>query len=179
MCADTNDLIHDFGLDVATPECSPLTTAWRATMQLREDIAEVLPYLNASLENCDYYHDVRTLLWQEEGRKFSFSPSEIAFAPVGDREEAQAVADRIVGLVNAVWGRRHEIEPSIEGKRPPPNTLDIYRLLPRTNCRECGYATCMAFASGLRVEEAEMAQCPPLSEQSYAENRQGLRLLFE
>lgn len=179
MCADANDLIRDFELDVATPECSPLTTAWRATVQLREDIAEVLPYLNTWLENCDYYHGVRTLLWQEEGRKYSFSPREIVIAPVEDREKAQALADRIVGVVNDVWGRRHEIKPSLDGKRPPPNTLDVYRLLPRTNCKECGYATCMAFAAGLREGKTQMAQCPPLSEQSFAESRHGLHLLFE
>ncbi|MDD4894793.1 MAG: (Fe-S)-binding protein, partial [Candidatus Omnitrophica bacterium] len=27
--------------------------------------------------------------------------------------------------------------------------LDIYKLLPKTNCRECGFVTCLAFAMQL------------------------------
>jgi ArsR family metal-binding transcriptional regulator len=156
-----------------------MTPLWRATLHLEDDIAEALPYLNASLENGDYYHSSRIFLWDDGGRRVSFGSREIAVAPVQDRAEAQAVADRIVGIVNEIWGRRHEIAPSFEGKRPPPNTLDIYRLLPGTNCKECGFATCMAFASDLREGKAELAQCPPLSEESFAEGREKLLLLFE
>ena len=57
--------------------------------------------------------------------------------------------------------------------------IEIFKQLPKTNCKECGYATCMAFAAGLREGETEMAQCPPLSEQSFAESRHGLLRLFE
>jgi CO dehydrogenase/acetyl-CoA synthase gamma subunit (corrinoid Fe-S protein) len=81
-------------------------------------------------------------------------------------------------MVNDVWSRRNHIEPSFEGRRPPPNTLDIYRLLPRTNCKECGRPTCMAFASDLREGKAELAQCPALSEESFAESREELLRLF-
>ena len=179
MSADADVLIDSFELEVATPECSPLTTFWRATVRLQDDITEVLPYLNASLESGDYYHGARTLVWTDDERKYSFGPREIAIAPVADRREAEAVAERVVGMVNDIWGRRHEIEPRVEGRRSPPNTLDIYRLLPRTNCKECGCPTCMAFASGLREGQRELAQCPPLAEESFAESRERLQQLFE
>jgi len=175
MSAEANRLILGYRLDVTTPDCVPETTLWRADMYLDGDIGEVLPYLNASLEHCNYDHDTKVLLWDAQGRRYAFRPYEIAIAPVEDREDAKAVADTVVDMINDIWNRRHAIEPSLEGKRQPPNLLDIYKLLPRTNCKECGLLTCMAYASDLREGKAELAQCPQLSRPQYAENLLKLR----
>ncbi|MFB0568210.1 MAG: acetyl-CoA decarbonylase/synthase complex subunit gamma [Nitrososphaeria archaeon] len=40
--------------------------------------------------------------------------------------------------------------------------IDIYGLLPRTNCKECGEANCMAFAVKLVNKETELRLCTPL-----------------
>ncbi|MDD1676535.1 MAG: acetyl-CoA decarbonylase/synthase complex subunit gamma, partial [Methanomicrobiales archaeon] len=45
--------------------------------------------------------------------------------------------------------------------------IDVYRLLPRTNCQECGEANCMAFATRLVNGEFTIADCPPLSTAEY------------
>jgi len=42
--------------------------------------------------------------------------------------------------------------------------LDIYKLLPKTNCRECGFATCLAFAMQLAKKSVSIDKCPFLSE---------------
>jgi len=47
--------------------------------------------------------------------------------------------------------------------------IDVYELLPRTNCEGCGEKTCMAFASKLVNREATMEGCPPLLEKKYEE----------
>jgi acetyl-CoA decarbonylase/synthase complex subunit gamma len=44
--------------------------------------------------------------------------------------------------------------------------MQIYRLLPRTNCKECGYPTCLAFAMKLAAKQADLADCPYVSEES-------------
>ncbi|MFH1339413.1 MAG: acetyl-CoA decarbonylase/synthase complex subunit gamma [Candidatus Omnitrophota bacterium] len=44
--------------------------------------------------------------------------------------------------------------------------LDIYKLLPKTNCRECGFATCLAFAMQLAKRQVEAVKCPYLSEEA-------------
>ncbi len=38
--------------------------------------------------------------------------------------------------------------------------LDIYKLLPKTNCKECGFATCLAFAIALAQKKASLDKCP-------------------
>ncbi len=47
---------------------------------------------------------------------------------------------------------------------------EVYQYLPRTNCGECGEATCMAFAVKLVNREAFLHQCPPLTRPEYKEN---------
>lgn len=45
--------------------------------------------------------------------------------------------------------------------------IDVYRLLPRTNCRECGEPNCMAFATRVVNGELTIEACPPLGKEEY------------
>ena len=47
--------------------------------------------------------------------------------------------------------------------------LDIFKLLPKTNCKKCGCPTCLAFAMKLAQKQASLDQCPDVSEKSKAE----------
>ncbi len=44
--------------------------------------------------------------------------------------------------------------------------LQIQKLLPKTNCKECGSNTCLAFAMKLAAKKAELAQCPYASDEA-------------
>ena len=44
--------------------------------------------------------------------------------------------------------------------------LQIFKLLPKTNCGECGVPTCMAFAMKLAAMNADLAACPYASEEA-------------
>lgn len=44
--------------------------------------------------------------------------------------------------------------------------LDIYKLLPKTNCRECGFVTCLAFAMQLAKKTVSIDKCPYLSQEA-------------
>lgn len=44
--------------------------------------------------------------------------------------------------------------------------LQIFKLLPKTNCGECGIPTCMAFAMKLAAKNADLAACPYASEEA-------------
>ena len=47
-----------------------------------------------------------------------------------------------------------------------PSGLEIFKLLPKTNCGECGVPTCMAFAMKLAQKKAELGECPHASEEA-------------
>jgi len=44
--------------------------------------------------------------------------------------------------------------------------LAIFKLLPKTNCKECGVPTCMAFAMALASGKATLEQCPYVSDEA-------------
>jgi len=172
------NLITEYTIEIATPECFPETEVFRTRLHLKNDIREVLPYLNAALKNTDYYHDTAVLLWENNCRRYAFRPLEIAIAPITDRKEAEALAKNIVSEINDIWNRRHELKPDYEGRKALPSVLEIYKLLPRTNCKECGYATCMAYASAFREGKAELSDCIPLQQVPYSVNRECVQRLF-
>ena len=47
--------------------------------------------------------------------------------------------------------------------------MDIYKLLPKTNCEDCGEASCMAFATKLSEKEAQLDLCTELDPEAFAE----------
>jgi acetyl-CoA decarbonylase/synthase complex subunit gamma len=46
--------------------------------------------------------------------------------------------------------------------------LEIYKLLPKTNCKECGFPTCLAFAMKLAAKQADLSACPTISDEAKA-----------
>jgi len=44
--------------------------------------------------------------------------------------------------------------------------IQIYKLLPQTNCKECGFPTCLAFAMKLAAKQVELSACPYVSDES-------------
>jgi acetyl-CoA decarbonylase/synthase complex subunit gamma len=50
----------------------------------------------------------------------------------------------------------------------PLTGLQVFKLLPNTNCRECGYPTCLAFAMKLAAGKESLAKCPYASPEACA-----------
>jgi acetyl-CoA decarbonylase/synthase complex subunit gamma len=46
--------------------------------------------------------------------------------------------------------------------------LDIYKLLPKTNCKDCGFTTCLAFAMALAQKKTSLDKCPHVTAQAKA-----------
>jgi acetyl-CoA decarbonylase/synthase complex subunit gamma len=44
--------------------------------------------------------------------------------------------------------------------------VQIFKLLPKTNCKKCGFPTCLAFAMKLAQGGVELSKCPDVSEEA-------------
>jgi len=44
--------------------------------------------------------------------------------------------------------------------------IQIYKMLPQTNCKDCGFPTCLAFAMKLAAKQAELDKCPHVSDEA-------------
>jgi hypothetical protein len=48
----------------------------------------------------------------------------------------------------------------------PKNAMEIFQLLDKSNCRECGEKTCLAFAGAVFTGHKKLAQCPRLDQEA-------------
>ncbi len=170
-------LIERYDLKVYTPPCDPGAERFSAFAELAVDISEVLPYLNATLRGAIYHRTAKALTWKKGGHAIAFHASQIATSNVEDYEAAVAEIDSLIDLVNRTWERRGEITPDYEARQRAP-LMPVYRLLPQTNCKQCGEPTCYSFAIKLVASQKKLADCPPLHKPPHAEQLAALQDLI-
>ncbi len=135
----------------------------RLIAHLSGDLAPAMPYLNAEMRQGSFNAEAAIFTFMEGYRMVSLYGRRIALAKADELVDAWRSLEAIRCRVNDVWARRAQIEPSYE-KRAKPPALEIYFRLPRTNCRQCGQKTCMAFAMCLWSGQARLSQCRPVFE---------------
>lgn len=161
-------LIADYVLKMATSDCNHSAETVNAFADLANDMSEVFPYLNAVLKRARFSPRVPALAFDLEDRRIVLRPRQIAISRLRDEDEARQVLDWLLEMINRTWERRADIEPSYQAAKEP-GLMEVYRLLPGSNCRVCGEATCMAFAAKLVREEAELVDCQPLFTDEHAQ----------
>jgi ArsR family metal-binding transcriptional regulator len=163
-------LIEKYDLEVFTPPCEPGAERFSAIARLTTDVRAVLPYLNATLRGAVYNPGAPALTWKKAGHNIAFHPYQIAVSNVPDRDAAVQEIEGLIKVVNRTWERRAEIEPSYQVRRRP-GMMEVYKLLPRTNCKACGDVSCFVFANKLVAGQVRWEDCPVLSETQYAEQQ--------
>jgi len=169
-------LLHKYDLKIVLSDCNPSSLKVNALADLSDDISEVLPYLNTVLKGLQYYPEEKILTVKKEGRLISFRPRQIALTKLEDENEATVVMEELKRIVNETYANRDHIKPTYTS-RPISRPLDIFKLLPGKNCKECGEPTCMAFALKLVNDEVELNQCPLLLKKEFEVNRLKLKEL--
>ena len=170
-------LIEHYDLDVFTPPCEPGAERFSAIARLTVDISDVLPYLNATLRGAIYHRSANALTWKKGGHNLAFHAFQIATSNVEDYDAAVKEIDGLVKLINRTWERRSEITPDLETHQRP-GLMAVYKLLPQTNCKQCGEPTCYSFAIKLVASQKKLADCLPLNEPRHAEKLAALQDLI-
>ena len=160
--------IEKYDVEVFTPPCDPGAERYAARAHLTAEISEILPYLNATLRGAIYMPEANALTWKKGGHNVAFHAYEIATSNVEDRDSAEKELKSLIDLVNRTGERRDEITPDTI-TRQRPTSMAIYKLLPNTNCKQCGDQTCYTFALKLAASQKRLSDCPPLAEPKYAE----------
>jgi Uncharacterized protein conserved in archaea len=166
------DIVGRVAIVVLAP-CVADLDRLRLTAHLSGDVAEALPYLNAELAQGSYVAKLPVFTLMDGHRMVSLFRDRVAVAKADDIVDAWASLERVRCLVNHVWARRDAITPSFELRRRPP-ALEIYKRLPGTNCKECGEATCMAFAWAVWRGDADPKLCLPVFEGDRGDLRDAL-----
>jgi ArsR family metal-binding transcriptional regulator len=142
-------------------------------------LGEVIPYL-ATLPSVIAYNPKQLSLTFRRAQGFmTIQSEEVYITQVKDTEEGLELLEALVASINAVWEHRAELVAVTTYKRTP-RPLDVWSLLPQSNCKRCGEATCMAFAVGLLQQTRELNECLPLQEDAgYSDRRITLESMLE
>lgn len=137
---------------------------WGVYFKLDADVRELFPYINGTVEGARYYDRPLHVRFVRHGANCALYPIEAMAAPFRGRDHVFDFIEELVVFLNDIYENRSELTPSNKIHQEPASIVDIVKALPRTNCRECGYATCMAFAAALRNGETTPADCPDFAE---------------
>jgi ArsR family metal-binding transcriptional regulator len=103
-----------------------------------------------------------TLTLRRKPGFITFYPDKVMITQVKDSAEGLDLLDAVRDLLNQCWAHRDTIQP-VTAVRRAPRPLDVWTLLPQTNCKQCGEATCMAFAFALLLNKQAPDACLPLA----------------
>ncbi len=155
-------LLKSYRKEIFRPECNNSFQSLHCIAYLDEDIGEALPYLNAVLDGDSFIKEPPSVTFKAHGKLITLHARKIAVNALKDEAQAEHVLEWLRKELNDAWVNREKITPKYTGKAKP-HILEIYKLLPKINCHECGQPTCMMFAS-LATEGAKNAgDCPRLS----------------
>jgi ArsR family metal-binding transcriptional regulator len=139
----------------------------RLIAHLEGDLGPVLPYLNAVIPQASYEQtpEIELLTFMKGYRLIVLYRNRITIARADDIVDAWMILEDIRQLAEQTWKDRNQIQPCYE-TRMRQSIIEIFKRLPRTNCRRCGEPTCLAFAVRVWKGEASVRLCLPVFEES-------------
>jgi ArsR family metal-binding transcriptional regulator len=146
-------------LSIQTPACHPGTPILSAHFRFDTDISELFPYINATVEDAKYFDIPLYIRFTLDGVMWALYPENAAAVPFENHSQAMEHIDRMIRFLNGLYTEKESITPNHKKHKPVP-VIDIYKVLPGTNCKECGFSACMAFAAALSKEEMSYDKCP-------------------
>jgi ArsR family metal-binding transcriptional regulator len=139
---------------------------------------DVLPYLAALPNIIAYNPEAQTLTFRRERGFLTLYSDRVYITQVQDVDEGLDLLAALMEAINTTWAHRHELVAATS-RRHAPRPLDVWTLLPQTNCKQCGEATCMAFAFALLQQQRSLTECAPLRDgDDLADRRASLEALI-
>jgi len=139
---------------------------------------EVLPYLATLPGIIAWNPQALTLTFRRPHGFMTLYNDKVYITQVVDANEGLELFAALKEAVNAVWEKRAELV-AVTARKRAPRHLDIWELLPRTNCGQCGEATCLAFAALLIQSKHRLEECVPLQgDNAFADRRATLEAML-
>ena len=141
-------------------------------------LAEVIPYLATLPGVIAFNPEVLTLTFRRPRGFLTLYPDKVYITQVADSQEGLDLLIALTDAINATWENRTELVAVTKARRAP-GWLDLWTLLPQTNCKKCGEPTCTAFAAALLQHNRLLDECLPLvSDPAFSDRRATLEAMI-
>jgi len=165
-------VISEMGIDFIA-QCFADTDKIRLIVHHDADIALLLPYINSVIKTAQYSPEIPAVSFKKGIRMITIYRDKVGLAKADDLLDAWECLKDVKERIEWVHEHKDEITPNFD-MYTPPSALDVYKLLPRTNCKGCGRPTCMAFAAAVASGEANPDECPVLLKIEWTPGRNDL-----
>lgn len=156
-------LLNGYTMEIFRSKCNSGARTLHCFAHLHDDVGAVLPYLNTILGGFSYVKEPPALTLKNSGKLITIHSRKIAVNALQDEDQANKIVAWLKCEINDAWKNRENIEPSIESAKQP-TLLEVLKLLPKTNCKECGEQTCMVFSVRVIEGVKDHTNCPALAD---------------
>lgn len=167
----SGDFVTGYKIQRASP-CYSDGKKLRVVASFPREIDELFPYLNAVLRG-DYSQEGKTFTFSYDGRPVVLQSGQMILGKTEDVNTAQEVFTAVIKMLNNVAAKRDIIKPT-NNPQIQLSPYSFYKHLPRTNCKECGELTCLAFAVGVIQGRYRLEKCPVLQEPLYKSQKKAI-----
>jgi len=145
----------------------------RVFAEANRELGEILPYLNMMIPNAMYSKNLGLVAYKKGLSMINiFASGKITVTQVKNEDEALKILEEIRVRLNGIYAKRDKIQ--LSASKIEISVLDVYNYLPKTNCRDCGCESCMAFAIELLEGKRTLNNCMHLMESKHIRNRAAL-----
>jgi len=148
-------------LTLETRGCAPGSSGFVAKFKFTTDISSLFPYINSVAKEPSYFDKPHYIKIVFNEFKCALYPDNGVLSLVANQDQAIAAIEKLIDFLNDIHSKKDLIQPNHKKFNYVP-ALNIYKLLPKTNCKACGFPTCMSFAAALGKGETALEKCPGL-----------------
>ena len=154
-------LLDTYTLEIFKSKCRSSEKGVHCFAFLDQDVSDALPFLNSELGGFEYIVDPPSVTFKAHGKLITVHGKKIAVNALKDEIEAEKIIEWLKNEINSAWENRSQITPCYTAM-PKPKLIEILKLLPKTNCRECQESTCMVFATRVAEGAKGPEDCPQI-----------------
>ncbi len=159
--SQVNCIVSDFLRSGKDPD-GMSAKVWSLSFRPDQDLAFLFPYVNGAVDDALWYERPDHVRFLFEGCRCILYPV-LAVAHFFDsRAAALDFIRTLMDFLNGLDAGKEEIRPNYHQIRHV-EVLEVLKLLPGTNCRDCGFPTCMALAAAVARGRATADRCSSLT----------------
>jgi len=155
--------VCSMGRGPMTKPAETLKNSMMAGFDLLMDIEFLFPYINALADKAQLYENPSHIRFHFGHILCVLYPQKGFASPLNDNKDARSFMAQFIVFLNDINRRKDNITPRYRFYSQTAITK-ILKLLPLTNCNECGFKTCMAFAALLSQQQVVPGRCPYISQ---------------
>lgn len=151
--------------------------------QADKPLNEIIPILFLAIPHSQYAKAFGSVTFLLEGKLVTvYSDGKIKLGCVLREEIAVRLLEKLKIILNRAYEyyeRHGSPDPKLLEAKQRLNPLEIYRFLPKTNCKECGEQGCFPFAIKLANGEKTLQECPQIQQPQYSTGKEKLEKMLQ